>query len=54
VTAAGGTAEMWPRRIDLDNVERLRSLEGAATVGTMAELTEALETRPQCLSESSS
>jgi dihydromethanopterin reductase (acceptor) len=52
--APGGIVKVWPRRIDLDNVEKLRMVEGTTVVESMAELTEAIKARLQCLSESSS
>jgi dihydromethanopterin reductase (acceptor) len=52
--APGGTVKVWPRRIDLDNVAKLRTFEGTTTVESMPELTEAIEARLRCLSASSS
>jgi len=52
--APGGMVKVWPRRIDLDNVEKLKGFEGTTTVESMAELTEAIEARLRCLSASSS
>jgi dihydromethanopterin reductase (acceptor) len=52
--APGGTVKVWPRRIDLDNVETLRTFEGTTTVESMSQLTGAIEARLRCLSESSS
>jgi dihydromethanopterin reductase (acceptor) len=52
--APGGTVKVWPRRIDLDNVERLKKFEGTTTVESMPQLTGAIEERLRCLGESSS
>ena len=52
--APGGTVKVWPRRIDLDNVAKLKAFEGTTTVESMPELTEAIEARLRCLSASSS
>src|SRR5258708_11499254 len=52
--APGGTVKVWPRRIDLDNVAKLKAFEGTTTVESMPELTEAIQSRSRCLSASSS
>ena len=43
--APGGMVRLWPRRIDLDNTERLKSFEGTLVVEEMAELERAVMTR---------
>ena len=52
--APGGIVKVWPRRIDLDNVERLKSFEATTVVESMEALTEAVRARFRCRSESSS
>ena len=52
--APGGTVKVWPRRIDLDNFEKLKTFADTTTVESMAQLTEAIEARLRCLSVSSS
>jgi len=52
--APGGMVKVWPRRIDLENVVKLKALEGTTVVESMAELTEAIDARLRCLSESCS
>ena len=47
--APGGMVKVFPRRIDLENVERLKSFEDVAVVASMAELEEAVLKRLQCL-----
>ena len=43
--APGGMVRLWPRRIDLENTERLRAFEATTVVEDMAELERVLETR---------
>jgi dihydromethanopterin reductase (acceptor) len=45
---------LYPRRIDLENVERLRRFEHTTVVGTIAELRGAIRQRLACLNISSS
>jgi len=52
--APGGMVKVWPRRIDLDNVEKLKAFDGTTTVESLVELTEAIDARLRCLSVSSS
>jgi dihydromethanopterin reductase (acceptor) len=52
--APGGMVKVFPRRIDLDNVERLQEFEDVEVVASMAELEAAVDRRLQCLSPSSS
>jgi dihydromethanopterin reductase (acceptor) len=52
--APGGVVKVWPRRIDLDNVEKLRAFEETTVVESMAGLEAALDTRLKCLRASSS
>jgi dihydromethanopterin reductase (acceptor) len=52
--APGGIVKVWPRRIDLENVETLKSFEGTLVVESMDALTEAVKARLQCLRKSSS
>ena len=42
---AGGMVRLWPRRIDLDNTERLKSFEATTVVEDMAELEQAVTAR---------
>ena len=46
--APGGMVKVYPRRIDLENVERLRAFEDTQVVMSMAELEEAVRARPAC------
>ncbi|MCX8506844.1 MAG: flavoprotein [Alphaproteobacteria bacterium] len=41
--APGGLVKLWPRKIDLDNVEKLKSFENTVVVSSLAELSQALE-----------
>lgn len=52
--APGGVVKVWPRRIDLENVEKLKTFEDTITVESVTQLTEAIEARLRCLSASSS
>src|SRR5260221_13784465 len=52
--APGGIVKVWPRRIDLENVEKLKALDGTTVVESMAQLTEAINARLRCLNESCS
>jgi flavoprotein len=52
--APGGIVKVWPRRIDLDNIERLKSFEDTIVVESMPGLVDAVRTRITCLSTSSS
>ena len=52
--APGGIVRVFPRRIDLENTERLRSFEGIEVVETLNELEKAIDKRRQWLSTSSS
>jgi dihydromethanopterin reductase (acceptor) len=52
--APGGIVKVWPRRVDLDNVERLKEFEDTTVVESMDELVAAIEARMRCLATSSS
>lgn len=52
--APRGTVKVYPRRIDLENVERLRCFEDTRVVSGIDELRRALEIPPACLSASCS
>ena len=52
--APSGMVKVYPRRIDLENTERLRAFEATTVVETMAQLTAAVEARKQWLKSSSS
>jgi len=43
--APGGMVRLWPRRIDLDNTERLKSFEETLVVEDMSELDDAVMAR---------
>jgi flavoprotein len=47
--APSGMVKVYPRRIDLDNVERLKSFEATEVVMSMAELEHSLRQRLSCL-----
>jgi dihydromethanopterin reductase (acceptor) len=36
--APGGMVRLWPRRVDLENTERLKGFEATTVVESMAEL----------------
>jgi dihydromethanopterin reductase (acceptor) len=52
--APDGMVKVYPRRIDLENVERLKSFEDTQVVETLPELDDALRSRLECLSISCS
>jgi len=52
--APKGMVKVYPRRIDLENTERLKSFEATAVVDSVADLTAAVEARLQWLKSSSS
>jgi dihydromethanopterin reductase (acceptor) len=52
--APGGVVKVWPRRIDLENVERLKDFEDTTVVESMDGLVAAIDARMQCLGTSSS
>ncbi|HLJ63328.1 MAG TPA: flavoprotein [Stellaceae bacterium] len=52
--APGGEVKVFPRRIDLENVERLRQFEATHVVDSLAQLEEALRRRATCLGTPSS
>jgi flavoprotein len=52
--APSGVVKVWPRRIDLENVERLKQFERTSVVESLAGLVEAINARLKCLSASSS
>lgn len=52
--APGGMVKVFPRRIDLANVERLKTFEATQVVLSIADLEEAVMARLRCLSTSSS
>ncbi|MFZ5790383.1 MAG: flavoprotein [Pseudomonadota bacterium] len=47
--APDGMVKVFPRRVDLENVERLKTFEATQVVESMAELEEALRARFSCL-----
>jgi dihydromethanopterin reductase (acceptor) len=47
--APEGLVKVYPRRIDLDNVERLRTFEATTVVETLDELVQALKDRLACV-----
>src|SRR6516164_463879 len=50
--APGGMVKVWPRRIDLENVEKLKRFEDTLVVESMGELIAAVERRLTCPSGS--
>ncbi len=52
--APGGVVKVYPRQIDLDNVDRLRSFDLVEVVETVEELDAAIGRRLACLNTSSS
>lgn len=52
--APKGMVKVYPRRIDLENVERLKTFEATTVVESMAGLEMAIRERQSCLSKSSS
>jgi dihydromethanopterin reductase (acceptor) len=52
--APGGMVKVFPRRIDLDNVQRLREFEHTEIVASLAELERAVTARLPCRNLSSS
>jgi flavoprotein len=52
--APGGMVKVFPRRIDLENTERLRAFESTLVVESMAALEQAVRERLQCLGTPSS
>ncbi len=52
--APEGMVKVFPRKIDLDNVEKLKEFEATTVVASMAELEAALAERLRCVSASSS
>jgi len=52
--APSGLVKVYPRRIDLDNVDKLRSFDDTQVVETLPELEQALEARFEWLSAYSS
>jgi len=48
------TVKVFPRRIDLENTEKLKSFEFTTVVESVGELREALQARRECLTSSSS
>lgn len=52
--APDGMVKVYPRRVDLDNVERLKSFEATEVVDSVAGLERAIQARTACLSTSSS
>ena len=47
--APGGMVKVYPRRIDLENVERLKQFEATEVVLSMVELEHSVKRRLQCL-----
>jgi flavoprotein len=52
--APHGMVNVYPRRIDLENVARLKSFESTTVVESLADLERALDARLACLNTSSS
>ncbi len=52
--APKGMVKVYPRRVDLENVERLKSFEGVQVVESVEELENAISARLGCLSTFSS
>ncbi|MBV8651084.1 MAG: flavoprotein [Alphaproteobacteria bacterium] len=52
--APGGVVKVWPRRIDLENVEKLKRFEDTTVVESMDALVDAVQARLACLKKSSS
>ena len=52
--APKGMVEVYPRRVDLENVDRLKDFEATEVVGSMAALEQAIMARRECLKKSSS
>lgn len=52
--APGGMVKVYPRRIDLENVERLKEFSGTTVVDSIDALRAALKDRISCLNASSS
>ncbi len=52
--APGGMVKVWPRRIDLENVEKLKTFDGTTVVESLSGLSDAIAERLKCLSASSS
>lgn len=52
--APDGVVKVFPRRIDLENTDRLRAFEGVTVVETFADLERAVAERMACLNASSS
>jgi dihydromethanopterin reductase (acceptor) len=52
--APGGIVKVWPRRVDLENVEKLKTFEATTVVESLADLSAAIAARLRCLSASSS
>lgn len=52
--APKGMVKVYPRRIDLDNVAKLKTFEATTVVESMAELERAIMERQTCLNASSS
>jgi flavoprotein len=52
--APHGMVKVYPRRIDLENVEKLKRFEGTQVVESLDDLAKALEARLSCLNISSS
>ena len=52
--APGGVVKVWPRRIDLENTERLKGFDDTTVVESMADLVAAIRSRLACLRASSS
>ncbi len=52
--APSGMVKVYPRRVDLDNVEKLKSFEATTVVKSMEALEQSLMARLQCATASSS
>ena len=52
--APDGMVKVYPRKVDLDNVEKLKSFEATQVVESLADLERALQDRLACLNISSS
>src|SRR5689334_18511100 len=52
--APGGVVKVWPRRIDLENTEKLKQFERTTVVESLDGLIDAVNQRLKCLNASSS
>ena len=52
--APDGMVKVYPRRVDLENVQRLKDFEATEVVESLDDLAQAIDLRAKCLSTSSS